>query len=180
MTTQPDIKQYSKAITQTSDWDTVFVELLPKVYRYFCYRVGEGQLAEDLTSTTFEKAWRKRHRYRKDLSAFSTWIFTIAHNVAIDHFRTAHHPLALEDVGPVYADNLSPETRVEQQEHFARLAHTIAQLPEREQELLALKYGSDMSYRDIATVMDLTPSNVGVILHRAIKQLRTYMEADNE
>ncbi len=180
MTTRSDIKQYLEAATQTSDWDTVFAELLPKVYRYFCYRVGEGQLAEDLTSITFEKVWRKRQRYRKDLSAFSTWTFTIARNVAIDHFRTVHQTLALEDVGPLYTDTPSPETQVEQRAHFARLTHAVTQLPEREQEILALKYGADMTYRDIATVMDLTPSNVGVILHRAIKQLRTYMEADDE
>ena len=73
--------------TDVLDWDIVYRALLPKVYRFFCYQVGEGQLAEDLTSTTFEKAWRRRRRYRRDLSAFSTWVFTIARNVAIDHFR---------------------------------------------------------------------------------------------
>jgi len=89
MITQPRLIERLTAATQPVDWDAVFTALLPKVYRYFCYRVGEGALAEDLTATTFEKAWTKRTRYRRDLSSFATWVFTIARNVATDHFRTA-------------------------------------------------------------------------------------------
>ena len=78
-----------------ADWDALFEEQLPRVYNFFRYRVGHGPEAEDLTSTTFEKAWRARHRYRRDLAAFTTWLFTIARNVAVDHFRQRrlHAPL---------------------------------------------------------------------------------------
>src|SRR5512136_265216 len=80
-----------------SDWDALYAEQLPRVYNFFRYRVGDGPDAEDLTAVTFEKAWRARHRYRRDLGAFSTWLLTIARNVANDSYRRArvrpHVPL---------------------------------------------------------------------------------------
>ena len=60
------------------DWDAVYSEQLPGVYNFFRYRVGDGPVAEDLTSITFEKAWRARHRYRRDLAGFATWLLSIA------------------------------------------------------------------------------------------------------
>ncbi|HOU13822.1 MAG TPA: sigma-70 family RNA polymerase sigma factor [Anaerolineae bacterium] len=180
MITQPRLIERLAAATQPVDWDAVFTALLPKVYRYFCYRVGAGPLAEDLTATTFEKAWTKRMRYRQDLSSFTTWVFTIARNVATDHFRTARATAPLADAEAAPADVLSPEAVFEQREHFARLAQHIGQLPEREQEILALKYGAGLGQQEIANLTGLTASHVGVIVHRAVKQLRSTLEADDE
>src|SRR5688572_18420569 len=84
------------APASTADWEALYRDSLPRVYNYFRYRVGDGPLAEDLTSATFEKAWRYRERYRRELAAFSTWLFTIARNVAVDHFRRQHAELALD------------------------------------------------------------------------------------
>src|SRR5438132_13040203 len=69
------------------DWEQVYAEELPRIYNFFRYRVGDGMLAEDLTAATFEKAWRARQRYRRNRAAFSTWLFTIARNVATDYYR---------------------------------------------------------------------------------------------
>ena len=180
MITQPRLIERLTTAAQSVDWDAVFTELLPKVYRYFCYRVGAGPLAEDLTATTFEKAWAKRARYRRDLSSFTTWVFTIARNVATDHFRTARETAPLADASAVAADVPSPEAAFEQREHFARLARHIGQLPEREQEILALKYGAGMGQQEIAALTGLTASHVGVIAHRAVKRLRSMLEEDDE
>jgi hypothetical protein len=47
------------------DWDAVYAQQLPRVYNFLRYRTGDEALAEELTARTFEKAWRKRHRYRR-------------------------------------------------------------------------------------------------------------------
>jgi len=72
---------------QAMDWEAVYIEYLPKIYNYFHYRVSERSLVEDLTANTFEKAWKARARYRKDLSSVGAWLFSIARNVAIGYFR---------------------------------------------------------------------------------------------
>src|SRR5688572_16757384 len=69
------------------DWIFVYEEYMPRVYKFFRYRVRDAALAQDLTATTFEKAWRMRRSYRADLSGVYTWLLTIARNTATDYFR---------------------------------------------------------------------------------------------
>ncbi len=159
-----------------ADWEALYATEMPRVYNFFRYRVGDEQLAEDLTSATFEKAWRGRARYRRDLAAFSTWLFSIARNVAIDYYRKRRVELPLEDVRLDDArrqpDEHTPEAAVERKDRFAQLSALLARLPPRERELLAMKYGAELTNREIAGVTGLSESNVGTILHRTVQGLR--------
>ena len=158
--------------TADPDWDAVYAEELPRVYNFFRYRFGPSADAEELTSRTFEKAWRARHRYRRDIAGFSTWLLAIARNVAIDHIRARRAYLPLEAAASVAASAATPEQDVINGSDAARLASLLATLPERERELLSLKYGAGMTNRAIASVTGLSESNVGTILHRAVRTLR--------
>jgi len=155
------------------DWDALYAEQLPRVYNFFRFRVGAGPVAEDLTSITFEKAWRARHRYRRDLGAFTTWLLTIARNVATDHFRQQRHEVPLEEAGEVAAAAGTPEELAERRSDVERLERLLGHVPERERELLSLKYGAGLTNRAIARLTGLSESNVGTLLHRAIAGLRT-------
>lgn len=154
-----------------ADWDALYSEQLPRVYNFFRYRVGDGPVAEDLTSITFEKAWRARHRYRRELAAFNTWLFAIARNVAIDHFRQHRSHAPLEDAIGL-PGGVGPEQLAEQRSDVHRLAHLLGLLPERERELLSLKYGAGMTNRAIARMTGLSETNVGTIVHRTVELLR--------
>ena len=154
-----------------ADWDALYADQLPRVYNYFRYRVGHGAVAEDLTSLTFEKAWAARNRYRRDLAAFSTWLMSIARNVAIDHYRRRREHAPLEAAGLV-ASGDDPHAQAEQRENLERLLKLLGQLPDRDRELVALKYGADLTNRAIAKQMKLTETNVGTLLHRAVTKLR--------
>lgn len=154
------------------DWGAVYAEQLPRVYNYFRYRFGDDSIAEDLTSRTFEKAWKARARYRRDVAKFATWLLAIAGNVAIDYLRAnrrAHVPL--EEAPEVRADG-TPEEDTSRVSDIARLVALMAELPRREQDLLALKYGAEANNRTIARLTGLSESNVGTILHRAVAALR--------
>jgi len=159
-------------IAAEPDWDAVYADQLPRVFNFFRYRFGNTADAEDLTSRTFEKAWRARHRYRRDVAAFSTWLLTIARNVAIDHHRSVHALVPLEQAAHVSA-GATPEEQAAHRSDADRLAALMAGLGDRDRELLALKYGAEMNNRAIARVTGLSESNVGTILHRAIEALRT-------
>jgi RNA polymerase sigma-70 factor (ECF subfamily) len=158
------------------DWDAVYAEQLPRVYNFLRYRLGDEALAQDLTSRTFEKAWRDRHRYRSDLAGFSTWLLSIARNVAVDHWRTSHPHAPLEEAADTAAEG-TPEEEAVIRSNFARLSVLIKELPERQRELLALKYGAGATNRAIAEMTGLSESNVGTILHRAVETLRAGWEA---
>jgi RNA polymerase sigma-70 factor (ECF subfamily) len=153
------------------DWDALFTEQLPGVYNFFRYRVGAGPEAEDLTSITFEKAWRARHRYRRDLASFTTWLFTVARNVAVDHYRQRRPHVPLEAAAEVPGGS-TPEENAERRSNVERLSALLARLPDRERELLSLKYGAGLTNRAIARTTGLSESNVGTILHRTVQELR--------
>jgi RNA polymerase sigma-70 factor (ECF subfamily) len=153
------------------DWDTVYAEQLPRIYNFFCYRLRDQAAAEDLTAQTFEKAWRARHRYRKDLAAFATWLVAIARNVATDHLRARRDHAPLEAADEVAAPG-TPEDEHARTQDRERLAALVERLPERERELIALKYGAGMTNRAIAELTGLSESNVGTIVHRAVQTLR--------
>jgi RNA polymerase sigma-70 factor, ECF subfamily len=153
------------------DWDEVYAEQLPRVYNFLRYRVGDGTVAEDLTSITFEKAWRARNRYRRDLAGFSTWLMTIARNVAVDHYRAERRHAPIEVVAEV-AGGATPEELAERRSDLDRLGRLLETLPERERELVALKYGAEYTNRAIAKMTGLSESNVGTLLHRTVQTLR--------
>ncbi|HEX5505737.1 MAG TPA: sigma-70 family RNA polymerase sigma factor [Thermomicrobiales bacterium] len=162
-----------------TDWAAVYAEYLPRVYNYFRFRTGDNLLAEDLTAQTFEQAWRGRARYRHDLGAFSTWLFTIARRVAAGRFRRqpAMLTVPLESVAaqPAHSD---VEEIVERRSELARLQRLLADLPVREREVIELKYGALLTNRAIARVTGLSESNVGTLLHRTVQRLRTSWEEE--
>jgi len=179
MTAQP-IRTFFSGATSTVDFDELYHAELPRIYNFFRYRVGNNQLAEDLTSVTFEKAWRYRERYRRDIAAFSTWLFTIARRVAQDHYRKHRHSeIPLDEISNISTSELT-EDSIQQNADFARLSVLLARLGDRERELLALKYGAELTNRAIARLIGLSESNVGVILHRTVRTLRSEWENDHE
>lgn len=154
------------------DWDQVYAEQLPRVLNFFRYRIGNTAEAEDLTARTFEKAWRARDQYRRDMAGFATWLMTIARNVALDHLRARRRLEPLEFAAAVVASDRNPEQQAVLQSNAERLGELLATLPSRERELIAMKYGADMTNRAIARATGLSESNVGTILHRAVESLR--------
>ncbi len=151
------------------DWEAVYREEMPRVYNFFRYSIFDRAMAEDLTSLTFEKAWRARHRYRPDRAPVATWLIAIARNVARDHLRKRRAEEPIGDGEPV---GDSPEAAVLRRADFARLRALLGELPERSRELLALKYGAGATNRAIAKLTGLSESNVGTILHRVVTALR--------
>jgi len=153
------------------DWDALYADQLPRIYNYFRFRVGTDADAEDLTAHTFERAWRARQRYRQDLAGFSTWLFTIAHNVAVDFLRSRRPHVSLDAAHELPTEG-TPAEDAELHSDLKRLTALAVHLSEREQELIALKYGAALDNRQIARLTHLTESNVGTILHRAVQTLR--------
>lgn len=176
MTAKSRLASWLSAPATETDFEELYRLELPRVYNFFRFRVGDGQLADDLTSEAFEKAWRHRDQYRRDLAAFSTWLFTIARRVAIDHFRKRRPEDPLDNFSHLAVDG-AMEDVVQQQADFVHMSVLLARLPDRDRELVALKYGAGLTNRTIASLTKLSESNVGVILHRTLQTLRKEWEA---
>ena len=176
MTDELDLCAQPRA-AQFIDWDALYADTMPRVYNFFRYRVGDGPVAEDLTATTFERAWRARTRYRREKAAFSTWLFTIARNIATDHFRRQRPTVPLDAIS-AQTDGPSVEEKVQHWDELERLGALLARLPARERELVSLKYGAGLTNRSVARLTGLSESNVGTILHRVVRRLRAQWEKE--
>ena len=166
-------------LTDKMDWESVYSSEMPRVYNFFLYRAGERALAEDLTATTFERAWQRRFLYSLRRAAPAAWLFGIARNVWREHLRQRRQTASefLDDFIP--SPQIIEQDGQEREEH-RRLANLLRTLPEREIELIALKYGAGLSNREIARTTRLSESNVGTILCRTIHWLKQKLEADDE
>jgi RNA polymerase sigma-70 factor (ECF subfamily) len=161
----------------------LYEEYLPRVFRYVRYRVNNEQTAEDLTSLVFEKALTNFEKYSRDMASFSTWIFTIARNAVIDHYRVSakRHNVSLEDVTvEIASSEVAPDDALIKREERERLHASISRLSREEQELISLKFGSELNNRQIARLLGLSESNVGTRLYRAVRKLRdNFQETHN-
>ncbi len=189
MTIKSITLSWTAAPTSEAGFAELYCEELPRIYNFFRYRFGDGPLAEDLTAETFEKAWRKRHRYRRDLASFRTWLYTIARRVVIDHYRQQPSPqhaalsidhLDHETAATLFAADDAPEDVIAQRADFQRLSLLLSRLADRDRELVALRYGAGLTNRAIAHLTGLNESNVGVILHRTLQKLRAEWEQPHE
>ena len=140
------------------DWEAAYHEGVPRLYNFFRYRVGDNDVAGDLTAETFTRAWRDRHHYRYDLAAFSTWLFMIAKQVVADYFRKPHPEVSLTAAIHI-PDEETVESLVQQRSDFERLSTLLAKLTDRDRELFALKYGASLTNRTIADVSGMSESN---------------------
>ena len=146
--------------------------LIRRVYSYVAYRIGDGPDAEDVTSETLERALRGRNTYDPSRGTPEAWLIGIARRCLSD---------AIANRLPTVADPPEVASRVDlEEESVSRitLSRAIATLDEREQDLIALRYGADLTARRIGEILDLRTNAVEVALHRALAHLRETLDAD--
>ena len=148
-------------------------ELVPRIYSYVAYRIGAGPDAEDVTNDVFERAIRYRNSYDPALGEPISWLLGIARR-CID---AAPRPMSFSN-GDV-DDRTAPDELEKESVRRLTVAHAVAQLDERDRDLIALRYGSDLSARQIARLVDMKQNAVEVALHRARARLRDELSPDD-
>lgn len=162
-------------IREDINWDEIYYKFLPHIFQFFCYKIGNLQVAEELTAITFEKAWASRTKYRKETGQIQGWLIGIARHVASDHFRKPSREVFLQE--GLEAPAAAMDEELQRRLDFQKVSRILSSFPDRERDLIALKYGAELTNREIAKVTRLSESNVGTILHRVINKLRKEMEA---
>ena len=166
--------------TEESTWRGIYDQYLPLVFHYMCYKVGNIQLAEDLTAITFEKAWKSKHRFRKSKGTVQSWLFGIARHVVADHFRKPFREESLDSLINAGSDFSTVEDKVQRSQDFEAVSKIIQTFKKRDQEIIALKYGVELTNREIARLTGLSETNIGTILHRSVTKIRLELRGKNE
>ncbi len=152
----------------------LYEQSVSKVLRYVSYRVPDLDTAEDITSTVFEKALSKFGDFREDKASFTTWVLSIARNTVTDHYRAMAKEQNLQQstIRNFVTETISPDDEIIKAEELQKLRVSLTGLSPQEQDIIAMKFGGELTNREIAKTLGLSDSNVGIIIYRTVRKLR--------
>jgi RNA polymerase sigma-70 factor, ECF subfamily len=154
-------------------FDRLYRESRDDVYAYAAGLLRDRAAAEEVTATAFERAYRKRARFKSDRGSPRAWLFGIARNAALDELRRRGRQAALADEDLADLSAIDPTARSELR---LALAGAVGSLTGRERELIALKFFAGLSNTEIGRVLGTSESNVGTKLHRTVNKLREALD----
>lgn len=162
-----------RAKTDEAGFEKLYNHFFPKIYGYIYKRVGERQICEDIVSEVFMKVFVNLEKYEHRGYSFSSWLYKIATNKLIDHYRQAGKRSTV-DVEKVLHIKTVDDTqkKVAASLEIEKVKQVISDLPDNYQEILNLKFFGQLSNTEIARILNVTENNVGVLVYRSLKKFR--------
>jgi RNA polymerase sigma-70 factor (ECF subfamily) len=153
-------------------FEDIYREYLGRIYAYVRAQVGVSADAEDITAQVFMNAYQAYGRFEPRSTTPAAWLFRIARNATLDHFRAhtrrerlrrtiEHQPMAEED----------PADQAEERIQYQALMAQVAQLPERQRDAISLRH-SGLSFAEVGKLMGCSEDAAKMLYHRALKGLR--------
>lgn len=151
-----------------------------KVYRYLYYKVGHPVEAEDLTETVFLRVLEALPRFSWKNVPFSAWVFSIARNLVVDHYRSRARrtEVGLEEVGPLFADGGDPHEAAERRLLQQRIEEAISSLTAEQKEVVLLKFFGGLSNAEVSGLLRKSDGAIKSIQHRGLRSLRKKLESE--
>ncbi len=160
-----------------SDFERLYEDHAQALFGFLAYRTGDRGLAEDVMSESFERALKARKRYDPGKASAKTWLYSIALNCLRDHQRRQGAEVrALDRVGGAGDLELDDPglARADTRDEVQRALHLLS---EEEREVVALRYGGDLTAKEAAKLLGEKETTVEGRLYRALRKLREEMES---
>ena len=159
-------------------YDHYFIQ----INKYLLVRTDTQEDAEDMTEKVFMKAWEHLPNFggKKKEYNFRAWLFRIAHNTLIDHYRTRKQLIPLESVSQTGTAAGEPGGITIKNEDSRRIIQAIKRLDDTSQKVIVSRFISDLSHKETALSMGISENNVRVIQYRALKKIRCMLREDDE
>jgi RNA polymerase sigma-70 factor (ECF subfamily) len=159
-------------------FEDLYRDYLGRIYAYIRAQVGASADAEDITAQVFMNAYQAYARFEARNTTPAAWLFRIARNATLDHFRASgrrdrlrrtieHEPVAEED----------PAGRAEERIQYRALMAYVAQLPERQRDAISLRH-SGLSFDEVGKLMSCSEDAAKMLYHRALKALREAVQKE--
>ncbi len=145
------------------------------IYKYIFFRVGHEE-AEDLTELVFLKTWEHIHSYKTGTSSFSSWIFRIAHNVVIDHYRARRPEEQLDERFQDFRREANAMDRAHRRFDKDLLSCAMKEINDNYRQIITLKYINDLSNDEIAAITGRSHASLRILQFRALRSLRQVLE----
>ena len=152
-----------------------------KLFNFFLRLTGERQSSEDMTQEVFFRMLKYRHTFRGE-GEFSAWMYHLARNVRMDHFRKSKNEALMDGhTEEMATGEPHPHEQMEKKERSSLVRMALARLPDDKREILILSRYQDLRYDAIAELLGCSVDAVKVRVHRAVSELRTiFLELSGE
>jgi len=169
-------KQALKSCQQgdLSAFSTLYDQYIDAIYRFIFYKTHHRETAEDLTSVTFMKALENINKYDEGAAGFKTWLYRIARNTVIDHYRTLHPTNDIEDAwGLSGPDDIEGQTDLTLK--LEAVKTSLSKLSAEQREIVTLRVWGDHSFKEIAAITGKSEAACKMSFKRTVEKLGKQM-----
>lgn len=149
----------------------IYDEYSGRIYKFIYFRVGHKEVAEDVLSDTFVKAWQKLSQINST-KALLGWLYQVAKNNVIDYYRVRKTNVPLDEVLEIIEDSVNPVDETELSLNQKRILEALNQLSDEQQRVIKYKFFEDLTNKEIAALMNKKAGAIRVLQHRAINKLK--------
>lgn len=153
------------------DKENLYSSFYPKVERYVKSRVKNAGDTEDIISDIFEKALRAFDSYDSKKASLSTWMYTITRNTVLDYYRRHGRVVPFSEITGEIEQDVSADGLIKEEE-LGELAGALAQLPQRQQDIIILRFYCEIPQKEIAERMNISYANVRYLQFTALRSLK--------
>lgn len=167
-------------IIKLDEFSEIYEAYYERVFKYIRYRVDDQHITEELCSQVFEKIILNYSNFSGDKTRLNSWVFTIAKNVITDYYRKNKKIFyfSLDYLSNDISFKKSPDDFTLDKEKNSYLFKALKKLSKKERSVISFKYGAELKNTEIAELMGLKESNVGVILYRSLKKLKKILDKE--
>ena len=176
MTLSEELELVKKAQKDLASFDRLYAYYFPKIYSYCLSRLANKEVAEDVAGQVFVSSLEGLKNFDlKKGNKFGTWLYRVAHNKIVDHFRKKKNILfSFLGDEPALANDFDEELGLSKRQK--ETADVLKTLKPRYQQIVTLKFYSEFDNQEIADTVGIPKSNVALILHRALKSFKKNFE----
>lgn len=157
------------------EFSKIYDSNIERIYRYVFLRVNSEEIAQDLTSDTFIKAWEVFRKDKNKIKNPSAFLYRVAKNLVVDHYRKKGRVVVVsidDSLNQLPASGANPEELAIASSDLAPIQKAISGLHEDYQNAIIWRYLDDLSINEIASLLDRSEEATRVLIHRAMKALK--------
>ncbi len=151
----------------------------PQIYRFIFLKVNNREEAEDLSQQVFVKAWGSIQNFKEKGFPFSSWLYRIARNLVIDFYRTNKQSVELDENILVKDSSLDIDNKLFVSFVGKEISKAFGFLTEEQKEIIILRFVQELSYREIARIMDKNQPALRILQYRAVNKLKNILDKEN-
>jgi RNA polymerase sigma-70 factor (ECF subfamily) len=169
------VREALSTTAKDEHWFTqVYDKYAEKIYQFIYYKTYHRETAEDLTSHTFLKAFENLKRFNPKRGTISAWLYQIARNTVIDHYRTLRYTVSVHDIWDLASEE-DIEVDLENRVQLEKIHSALKGLPGDQRDIIIMRVWQELPYKEIALIMGKSEASLKMMYSRTIARLKEHM-----